>query len=116
MSGSAAHTSAFYRDVAKNRRLWTSRRDGAYAVVAARGGHSVQPMWSTLSRIRRIIKAVPAYAGSEPTEIGWEECRDEWFPRFRREHILVGVNWSGATASGYDLDADWVQHCIEVEI
>jgi hypothetical protein len=112
----SADTSAFYRDVAKNHRLWTARRDGTYAAATTRAGNAVQPFWSSLGRIQRIIKNVRPYARSEAVELSWTDFRDHWLPRFRAQGILVGVNWSGADASGYDLEPDWVHHCVEVEI
>jgi hypothetical protein len=32
-------------------------------------GYRAQPFWSSLSRVQRIVKNVPAYAGCEPHEI-----------------------------------------------
>jgi hypothetical protein len=116
LSASAAQAAAFYRDVAKSQRLWTVARNGHFAAVPGHEGTTVQPFWSARSRVERIIKRVAVYAGSEPIEVTWAAFRDEWLPRFRRDRVLVGVNWSGAAATGYDSEPDWVQHCVEVEI
>jgi uncharacterized protein DUF2750 len=112
----SADTAAFYRDVAKHQRLWTVGRSGQLAILPTRSGGKVQPFWSTRSRVERIVRAVPVYSGSEAIEVSWLEFRDAWLSRFRRDRTLIGVNWSGPHASGYELEPDWVQHCVEVEI
>jgi hypothetical protein len=61
------------------------------------------PFWSTLSRGKRIIKNVPAYGGFIPHEMSWEELRDQWLPQLEDDGMLVGVNWSGRHAVGYDV-------------
>ena len=116
MSNAASQAAAFYRDVAKSGQVWTIRDEGGYPAPLTRSGEQAHPFWSTRSRVERIIKSVPAYSGFEPEEIRWEVFRDKWLPNLRRDGYLLGVNWSGASAGGYDLDADWVQHCVEVEI
>jgi hypothetical protein len=46
----------------------------------------------------------------------WEEFRDEWLPELEEDGVLVGVNWSGKKAAGYDLDVSWVRNAIEALI
>jgi len=59
---------AFYRDVASDRVVWTIRdADGIRRQVA--GGRRAQPFWSTCSRVEKIVKTVPAYAGFHAEEI-----------------------------------------------
>jgi hypothetical protein len=62
------------------------------------------PFWSKRCRAERIVAAVPAYAGFEVVELSTTEWRQRWLPRLPRDGILVGLNWSGAAATGYDLD------------
>jgi hypothetical protein len=66
--------------------------------------------------VRRIIERVPAYAAFEPHEIPWESFRDRWLPGLKRDGILIGVNWSGERAKGYDLDSDWILKAIELQM
>jgi hypothetical protein len=61
------------------------------------------PFWSSLRRVQKIIRTVPAYACFVPKEIGWREFRDNWIPDLERQGFLVGVNWSGRHALGYDV-------------
>ncbi len=62
------------------------------------------PFWSSRSRVERIIRTVPAYAGFQPDEISWEEFCSAWAPGMERDGLLVGVNWSGKLALGYDVE------------
>lgn len=116
MGQSASQAHAFYKDVAKNKKVWTIRDEGGYPAPKTRTGQRSQPFWSTLSRVQKIIKNVPAYNGFEPVELSWDEFRDKWLPGLTKDGLLVGVNWSGKNATGYDLDAPWVRECIEIQI
>jgi hypothetical protein len=116
MSQSASQAAAFYRDVAAGRRLWTIKDDGGFPVPLTSGGVRAQPFWSSLSRVERIIQTVPAYAGFRPHELSWEVFRDRWIPGMTRDGLRVGVNWSGASATGYDLEPAAVQRAVEYEI
>ena len=116
MSASASQAAAFYRDVAATRRVWTIRDAGGYPAPKGAGGVRAQPFWSSRSRAERIIRTVPAYAGFTPEELSWEEFRDRWLPLLERERMAVGVNWSGATATGYDVVPATVRAAIELQI
>lgn len=62
------------------------------------------PLWSSLSRVQTIIRTVPAYAGFRPKEISFAEFAQEHLPDLKARRMLVGVNWSGKNAVGYDLE------------
>jgi len=64
------------------------------------------PFWSSLARVRKIIKTVPAYANFRPVEVSWEAFRDIWLSELAAEGLLVGVNWSGSRAVGYDVSPE----------
>ena len=104
MSIAAAQAAAFYRDVARTRRLWTIRDAGGFPAPKNSRGVRAQPFWSTRSRAERIIKNVPAYHGFEPVELTWDEFRNQHVPHLAEQGMEVGVNWSGKGATGYDLD------------
>lgn len=114
MSQSASQAHAFYRDVARDRRLWTIRDAGGYPAPMNPDGLRAMPFWSTLSRAQRIIERVPAYQGFEPVELSWRDFRDVWVPDLIRQGQLVGVNWSGPRAVGYDLEPEDVLRRIEL--
>ncbi len=102
MSQSAAQYAAFWRDVARQRRVWTLRDAQGFPAPPNGDGQRTMPFWSSASRVERVIRSVPAYAGFTPHELTWEEFRDHWLPGLARDGVRVGVNWSGPRATGYD--------------
>jgi len=114
MTQAASQAWAFYRDVAKNQEVWTIRDDGGFPAPKRHDGKRSQPFWSSLSRVEKIIKTVPAYAGFEPYEISWVDFCQAWVPSMTDDGLLVGVNWSGKKALGYDLEPKQVQESVEV--
>jgi len=103
MSQAASQAAAFYRDVAKHRVVWTLRDDGGFPAPKLPSGQRAQPFWSSRSRVERIIAAAPAYRGFTPFAISWEAFEKDWLPGLERDGLLVGVNWSGPRARGYDM-------------
>ncbi len=67
-------------------------------------GKRSQPFWSSRSRVEQIIKTIPAYSEFEPYQISWEDFCAKWVPGLTKDSILVGVNWSGKRAVGYDME------------
>lgn len=106
MGQSASQAHAFYRDVARNRVLWTCRDDGGFPQPKTSFGGRAQPFWSSLSRVQRIIKKVPAYGIFVPFELTWDEFTTQWVPDLKEWGVKVGVNWSGKGAVGYDIEPD----------
>ena len=64
----------------------------------------------------KIIKTVPAYAPFEPIEMSWEQFRDSWIPDLAEKGMLIGVNWSGKFATGYDIDPERIKKAIEAHL
>jgi len=116
MSQSASQAAAFYRDVAAGKRVWTLKDDGGFPAPKTSSGERAQPFWSSLSRVERIIQTVPAYAGFRPHELSWEEFRDRWIPGLTKDGLKIGVNWSGARATGYDVEPATVQRAVEIQM
>lgn len=61
------------------------------------------PFWSLESRALRVAEAVPAYSGFQTQRVSLSEWRERWLPGLAEDGLRVGLNWSGATATGYDL-------------
>jgi hypothetical protein len=104
VSQAASQAHAFYRDVSTTKTVWTVRDEGGFPAPKVVSGRRAQPFWSSRSRAERIIKTVAAYSGFQPYEIGLEDFLAEWLPSLERDGFLVGVNWSGPKAVGYDLE------------
>ena len=116
MGQSASQAHAFYRDVAQTGTVWTIRDEGGFPVPLKEDGKRAQPFWSTLGRVKKIIKNVPTYNAFEPVELSWEQFRSQWLPGLEKDGHLVGVNWSGQYATGYDLEPQFVKNAIESQI
>ena len=113
MSQAASQAMAFYRQVAKEKRLWTVRDAGGFPAPMTASGQRAQPFWSSLSRVEKIIKTVPAYREFEPYEISWDDFCKKWVPGLSKDGQLVGVNWSGRRAVGYDLEPERLKLSVE---
>ena len=113
MSQSASQAAAFYRQVAKEGKVWTVRDSGGFPAPISSSGQRAQPFWSSLTRVEKIIKTVPAYAAFEPYVISWDDFAKKWVPGLTHDKILVGVNWSGLRAVGYDLEPETVKKAVE---
>ncbi|WP_119304014.1 DUF2750 domain-containing protein [Dongia deserti] len=116
MSQASSQAHAFYKDIATSRHVWGIRDSGGIPAPKGDGGKRVMPFWSSLGRVETIIKTVPAYAGFEPFELNWDEFRDEWLAGLERDGLLVGVNWSGPRAVGFDVEPKSVRLAVEAYI
>jgi hypothetical protein len=112
VSQAASQASSFYKDVARNRRLWAIKDEDGFPAPKSDEGRAM-PFWSTRSRVERVIAKVPAYAGFSPIELTWEDFKGHWLPGLERDGLRVGVNWSGPRATGYDLLPSEVERNVE---
>lgn len=104
MSQSAAQAAAFFTEVVRAQLVWTVRDDGGYPAPVSASGARSMPFWSSEARVRRIIENVPDYAGFVPETIELAAWRERWLPGLERDGLLVGLNWTGARATGYDVE------------
>lgn len=100
-------------NVAKTRVVWTIRDAGGYPAPQTSEGKRAQPFWSSRAGAEKIIETVPAYAGFEPHEVTWDDFCSRWVPGLARDGLLVGVNWSGKRATGYDLEPERLREYVE---
>jgi hypothetical protein len=104
MGNSALQAAAFYRDVARQGFLYTIRDEGGYPAPLRGDGRRAQPFWSSETRIARVARACPEYAAFAPERVPWDHFVEVRVPDLEKDGVLIGVNWSGPTASGYDLE------------
>ena len=102
MSISAAHADAFYTEVLRTKTVWGIRDADGFPAPDS-GGHRAMPFWSAESRAQRIIEQVEAYQGFEVVSLPLDVWRSRWLPGLAKDGLLVGLNWSGASATGYDV-------------
>jgi len=112
MSQSASQAAIFYREVVASGSVWTIRDSAGFPAPLRDDGHRAQPFWSSRQRVERIIDSVPDYLEFRPHEIALSDFLNRWGPGLERDGILVGVNWSGERARGYDISPVEVVECI----
>ena len=115
MSIAALHASAFYKEVAETRVVWGIRDCGGYPAPQMTGEKRSMPFWSSESRALNIIETVDAYKGFEPVAIPWSVFIERWVPGLTTDSLLAGVNWSGPTAVGYDVEPRDLQRNVEAQ-
>lgn len=71
------------------------------------------PFWSLESRARRVIETVADYRGFTPVPIEWSVFVERWVPGLEKDGLLVGINWSGQSATGFDAEPRKVQQNVE---
>ena len=104
---SAAQVSAFCKDVAVNRRLWTIRvADKSYIKWQNPDGSEVFPVWSSQSRVERAIKLSGQFEGGEPKSFEFSEFVANWLPDFVKDKVGLGPNWAGKNLTGWTFKAD----------
>ena len=113
MSIAAAHASAFYREVASSEVVWSIRDLAGFPAPIGSDGARAMPFWSSESRALNIIQSVPAYSDFTPVAIEWSTFCERWIPGLSKDGLLVGLNWSGKSASGFDVHPINLQHNVE---
>ena len=109
---SASQAAAFYREVAESRVVWTIRDENGFPAPINASGERAQPFWSSRARVERIIATVAAYRDFTPVEIALDVFLQRWAPSLANDGILVGVNWTGDRATGYDIVPARIAECI----
>jgi len=106
MSAAASQAAAFYEEVARSGAVWTVKDAGGFPAPEGELGKRAMPFWSSESRASKIVKSVAAYAGFEVVRIEWSNFEERWAAGLQRDGLLVGINWSGSAATGYDIRPD----------
>ena len=63
-----------------------------------------RPVWSSRRRVASMLDGPLAGPGLVISPHTWTEYRDEILPRIAEAGLLVGLNWSGPRARGYNLE------------
>lgn len=103
VSVSAAMVEAFFSELTVAGSVWAVRDAEGYPAPVNDDGVRVMPFWSKRSRAEKVVLGVPAFAGFDVVELTVAEWRDRWLPGLQADGLLVGLNWSGPRATGYDL-------------
>jgi hypothetical protein len=100
---SAAQADAFYKEALAAATVWTVRDASGIPAPDNGDGHRAMPFWSKESRAEIVLATVAAYSGFATQSVPLAEWRERWLPGLTKDGVLVGLNWSGASATGFDL-------------
>jgi hypothetical protein len=103
MSLSGAHKAAFRREASQEGRVYTIRDPDGFPAPAGADGRRAVPFWSKPTRAQLIVKHVPAYRGFEVVPIPVDDWLSGWMANLEHDEMLIGINWAGAKARGYDM-------------
>ncbi|MFE5409972.1 DUF2750 domain-containing protein [Microbacterium sp. NPDC056569] len=106
MSTSAAQAAAFFTELGADGSVWTIEDDAGIPAPVGATGERAMPFWSRKSRALSVIATAPAYAGFRPRQISRAEFESRWLPGLAEDGLLIGVNWAGERATGYELSVD----------
>jgi hypothetical protein len=113
----APHVAAFCRDVAKNGKVWTIQLpDGSYIKWENDDGSEIFPLWSSKSRVEKVIDYEKHFEGAVPTSFPYDTFLTEWVPKLRGESIGLGPNWAGENLMGWEMGVDEVVDRVQREI
>ena len=103
MTASAAQAEAFYGEVLHAGTVWTVCDASGIPAPKNGDGQRAMPFWSKESRAQKVVATVAAYSGFATQSVPLAEWRERWLPGLIKDGLMVGLNWSGASATGYDL-------------
>ena len=103
MSTSAIQLAAFCKEVAQTRTVWAVKDENGFPAPVGTDGKRTMPFWSSEFRALNLISIAPQFTGFKPVAIDWDIFCERWLPGLERDDLLVGVNWVGVLASGFDL-------------
>jgi hypothetical protein len=103
MSLSGAHKAAFRREATQDGQVFAIRDTAGFPAPADTDGRRAVPFWSKSTRAERVVAQVDAYRGFEIVPVSVDEFLGGWLSSLERDGLLVGVNWAGSRASGFDL-------------
>lgn len=106
MSQSGSQAWTFYREVAASKIVWTVQDAEGFPAPKTGAGRRAQPFWSSQARAAKVVADVPAYSAFSPTAISWTDFSSRWVAGLTRDGLLVGVNWSGPRATGFDMEPE----------
>ena len=115
VSASTTQADAFYREAVERSAVWGIRDAAGFPAPETPEGRAM-PFWCLRSRAVRIVAVVPTYAEFEVVQLPLDVWRERWLPGLQRDGIRVGLNWSGARATGFDLPAEDVERNLAAHI
>jgi uncharacterized protein DUF2750 len=113
MSMAAAQADRFITEVVKNGVVWAIRDADGFPTSTNASGETAMPFWSLKSRAQKVIDELHAYRDFSPLRLSLADFIEHWLPGLEQDGLMVGLNWSGKHATGYDLSPPAVLARIE---
>jgi hypothetical protein len=104
MTVSAAHAAAFFDEVIAASAVWSVADANGHPAPVNGDGRRSMPFWSKESRAVSIVEQVEAYRSFDVVRIDLDAWVERWLPGLEGDGLLVGLNWSGDSATGYDVE------------
>ena len=93
----------FFREVAETGDVWSLGDGKSMFIVLSDSGARVFPLWSSRRRALRIVETAPRFASCKVLQSSWSNFQENWAAILERDGVLVGVNWTGVNASGFEM-------------
>ncbi|MEZ9236116.1 DUF2750 domain-containing protein [Shewanella sp. 10N.286.52.A9] len=103
MGQSSSQASVFYSEVIKSGIVWGIKDAQGFPAPLNSEGKRAMPFWSSESRAELIIKNSENYSLFKPVAIPFKDFYEKWIDGLNRDGLLVGINWSGKNATGFDI-------------
>ncbi|MBZ7922192.1 DUF2750 domain-containing protein [Ensifer adhaerens] len=103
MSVAPLHTHAFFEEVLKTGFVWAIQDEAGFPTSTNQSNETAMPFWSSQARAQLTIDRMPAYRSFKPHRLPLDVFVDRWLTGLEKDTIMVGINWSGAAATGFDL-------------
>ncbi|WP_061248662.1 DUF2750 domain-containing protein [Leptospira noguchii] len=108
MGQSSAQFHQFFIEIKKHKKVWTLCDESGFPSPITISGKRSMPFWSSLNRVQTVINHVDVYFLFKAYEISFQDFIDRWLPGLKNDNLLVGINWTGFKATGYDLEPEEV--------
>lgn len=116
MSISSIQYHKFYQETLKSSKVWTIKDKKGFPAPLSKDGNRSMPFWSSKVRVVNLIEKSEAYSKFEVFEINLDEFINKWIPGLIKDKLLIGINWSGKKATGYDIDPKSLKDNFEILI
>ena len=102
----AAQVSTFCKDIVKSKEIWTIQfNDDSFIKWENPDGSEVFPIWSTESRVKRVLKLGEEFEGGKAVSFSFKEFLINWLPQLQKKGVSLGPNWAGENLSGWSFEA-----------
>lgn len=106
----------FFSEAVSGQAVWSIADDQGHPAPVSGDGKRSIPFWSKESRAARVVDHVDAYRDFKVVRIDLDAWKSRWLPGMTEDGLLVGLNWSGERATGFDVEpADAKQRLAHTE-